>query len=330
MSAADDRQYDPLIWAYEFDQHGTGQKFEPSPDKLSALTKDRFYWFHLAYDSPKAENWLTHQEIEPLVVDAMTASETRPRALTVDEGFLIILRGVNKNQGDDPEDMISVRIWAKDNYIVTARRSGRRLVSLRLLSESIDLGNAPRSINDFVISLITHLTSQIHTVVEQSDENLATLEDLIEEVSSTVNRGQIVLLRQRVAGIRRFLAPQKEALDTVSRMRSFFSEEESYLIREQTDRTLRYIEELDLLKERLLVMQDELRSRISEQQNLRMYVLSIVSMIFLPLSFLTGVFGMNVAGLPGTETSSAFVLLSVAMVALAIVLMALMRYKKWL
>ena len=140
----------------------------------------------------------------------------------------------------------------------------------------------------------------------------------------------MVVLRQRVAGIRRFLAPQKEALDTLSRMRKYFSEDEALLVREQTDRTLRYIEELDLLKERLLVMQDELRSRISEQQNLRMYVLSIVSMIFLPLSFLSGVFGMNVAGLPGTENPLAFVFLAGAMVALAAALMTLMRLKKWL
>ena len=138
------------------------------------------------------------------------------------------------------------------------------------------------------------------------------------------------MLRQRVAAIRRFLAPQKEALDTLSRLRKFFSEEESLHIREQTDRTLRYIEELDLLKERLLVMQDELRSQISEQQNMRMYVLSIVSMIFLPLSFLTGVFGMNVAGLPGTENPLAFSVLAFGMIILAIALLVFMRLRRWL
>ncbi len=330
MNASEDLKETPLMWVYEFQQQGVGKKVDRIPSSLNDLPKDRFYWFHLAYDAPTSEQWLGHQGVEPLVIDAITASETRPRTLAIEEGFLIILRGINKNEGDDPEDMISVRIWAKDNYIVTARRTGRKLVSLTLLSDAFDSGNAPNSVNDFVITLVTHLTSQIHTVVEQSDEHLDSFENRIEQGDSNVNRGQIVLLRQRVAAIRRFLAPQKEALDTLSRLRKFFSEEESLHIREQTDRTLRYIEELDLLKERLLVMQDELRSQISEQQNMRMYVLSIVSMIFLPLSFLTGVFGMNVAGLPGTENPLAFSVLAFGMIILAIALLVFMRLRRWL
>jgi zinc transporter len=54
----------------------------------------------------------------------------------------------------------------------------------------------------------------------------------------------------------------------------------------------RYVEDLDLGKERAMVLQDELRNRIAEQQGMRMYVLFLVTAIFLPLSFLTGVLGI--------------------------------------
>jgi zinc transporter len=91
----------------------------------------------------------------------------------------------------------------------------------------------------------------------------------------------------------------------------------------------RYVEDLDLAKERAMVLQDELRNRIAEQQGMRMYVLSLVTAIFLPLSFLTGVFGMNVAGLPGTEEPKSFAYLATAMVILAIILLISMLWKKW-
>jgi zinc transporter len=62
---------------------------------------------------------------------------------------------------------------------------------------------------------------------------------------------------------------------------------------------------------------------------MRMYVLSLVTAIFLPLSFLTGVFGMNVAGLPGTEEPKAFIFLASDMLILAIISLISMLWKKW-
>jgi len=78
------------------------------------------------------------------------------------------------------------------------------------------------------------------------------------------------------------------------------------------------------------VLQGELQNRLAEKQNARMFVLSIVAAIFLPLSFLTGVFGMNVAGLPGLEYPNAFNILTGSMLVLAIALVAYMRWKKWM
>jgi zinc transporter len=61
-----------------------------------------------------------------------------------------------------------------------------------------------------------------------------------------------------------------------------------------------------------------------------MYVLSMVTAIFLPLSFLTGVFGMNVGGLPGTESANAFLYLMLGMGALSICMLVAMLWKRWL
>jgi len=88
-------------------------------------------------------------------------------------------------------------------------------------------------------------------------------------------------------------------LQSLSRNHSgLLDREQAFEICEEGDRITRYLEDLDLVRERAMVAQEEILGRMAQQQNARMYVLSIVAAIFLPLSFLTGLFGMNVAGLP--------------------------------
>ena len=90
------------------------------------------------------------------------------------------------------------------------------------------------------------------------------------------------------------------------------------------------LEDLDLVRERALVAQEEFLGMIANEQNNRMLLLSIVAAIFLPLSFLTGLMGMNVAGLPGTENNWAFGIIVFLMTLIAVLILLLFRARKWL
>jgi zinc transporter len=100
-------------------------------------------------------------------------------------------------------------------------------------------------------------------------------------------------------------------------------------LREQMDRMTRYLEDLDLVRERTSVLQEEVMNISMAQQNTRMYVLSIVSLIFLPMTFVTGVFGMNVGGLPGLEDPTAFVIVVATMLFISIAVIAVLKVKRW-
>ncbi len=166
-------------------------------------------------------------------------------------------------------------------------------------------------------------------MVDSIDEEITQFESDLAERSTADARRLLSDSRRQTAAIRRYLAPQRDALDTLYRTRGVLTDEEAFSLRDQTDRTTRYVEDLDLARERTIVLQEELQNRVAEQQNTRMYVLSIVSAIFLPLSFLTGVFGMNVAGLPGLENPKAFIYLALGMLGVAVVLFTFMRWKRW-
>jgi zinc transporter len=92
----------------------------------------------------------------------------------------------------------------------------------------------------------------------------------------------------------------------------------------------RYLEDLDAARERAAVTQEELVSRLSEQMDNRMYVLSVVAAIFLPLGFLTGLLGINVGGIPGAEYKAAFAIFCTFLGAIAIIELIIFRKKKWM
>jgi zinc transporter len=101
-------------------------------------------------------------------------------------------------------------------------------------------------------------------------------------------------------------------------------------LREIADRTTRYVEDLDSARDRAAVTQDELNSRLSERMNKTMYVLSIVAGIFLPLGLLTGLLGINVGGIPGTQSPFAFLIVCALLVLVAILQAVLFKRMRWL
>lgn len=78
-----------------------------------------------------------------------------------------------------------------------------------------------------------------------------------------------------------------------------------------------------------MVSQEEFVSRLAFQQNQRILVLSVLSAVFLPLTFLTGLMGMNVGGIPGAETTLGFIGASALLVALGALIAVYFRRRKW-
>jgi zinc transporter len=144
-------------------------------------------------------------------------------------------------------------------------------------------------------------------------------------------RYELALLRKQTIAIRRYLAPQREAMSRLMMEKlSWITEVYQLRLREISDRLVRHIEDIDAVRERAALAQEELSSTVSEQMNERMYVLSIVAAIFLPLGFFTGLMGINVGGMPGVEDGEAFWVVVAMCVGLMLVLGVVFRLKKWL
>lgn len=287
-------------------------------------------WTHVNFSDASAAARIREQGgIAPTIADALLSEESRPRAVHTGDGILVILRGINLNQGSEVEDMISVRLWLeKDRVITASRRPLKSLDSIRQLDEE---GKGPESPALFAIELIDRLSDFISEVTDQIETRLEQAEDNVSEAHAILKNSPFSALRRQSARIRRYLAPQREALDSLAKNpQPVFNEAQTAELREQTNRITLVLEDLDLVRERALVAQEEFLGMIAHEQNTRMLLLSIVAAIFLPLSFLTGLFGMNVAGLPGLEAPWAFNIIVGLMTLIAVIILLIFKSRKWL
>ena len=320
---------DGLLHALLLDRKGGARSI--SADEIDNWRpEDGLLWLHLDVAEHSPGEWMQNAlGLDPSVIEALSADETRPRSLNFRDGLLTVLRGVNLNPGEDPEDMVSIRLWIERDRIVSTRR--RKLLSVQDLKEHLEQGTGPATSGEFLAAVIGRLADRIGAFFDTMEDRLSAIEEVDAGESVQTRRRSLALLRRQVASVRRFVAPQRDALDRLYRNPgNLLSESEVSQLREEADRVTRYLEDLDLARERAIVLQEELLNELAQLQNTRMYVLSVVAAIFLPLTFVTGLLGMNVGGLPGIDSPRGFLIALVVMLATSAAMLIYFRYRKWL
>jgi len=319
---------DGVLTAYQF-QEGRHERLDALPDFSRPTEGFGFAWVHLDRQDPSARAWLRKKAGLPsLLCDALLAEETRPRCEITRNGLLLILRGVNMNAGADPDDMVSLRLWS----------DGRRLISLRMqrvlavadVEEHLRNDGNFTDAGELISFLATRLTDRVSPVVDSLEEHLDTIEEEMLERGGADLRIGLSGIRRQAVSLRRYLAPQREVITRLSlETVPWFPDPVRSQFRELADRVTRHVEDLDEIRERAAVTQEELLARSQERLNRNTYILSIVAAVFLPLGFLTGLLGINVGGIPGTDSPSAFLIVCGALLLVGAVELLFFYWRRW-
>jgi len=328
-AAADVAEEDGLLFACRLDGRGGAALLDWAA--VEAAEGDAPIWVHLSRESPRSRRWLQGLIALPRgVVDTLLAEETRPRVLPVPGGTVAILRGVNLHPEAEPNDLVTLRLWTDGRRLISLRQ--RRLLSPRdVLDRLLGDQRGARDAAELFEQLLHRLTERMGATVLAFDERLDEVESGFVLERASVTRRELTELRQQVVALRRYLSPQREALTgLLLEPPDWLSERSRYALRETDDRLLRYVEELDAARERAVVIKDDIANQLSEAANRTLYLLSIVSAIFLPLGFVTGLLGINVGGMPGVDSPWAFWIACAVMALIALAELALFRKWRWL
>jgi zinc transporter len=289
---------------------------------------DGVLWINLDYTQDDARAWI-EQAIDPLVRDALLDPDPRPRAVAHGEDLLLIVRGINLNEGFSPEDMLSVRAFVEPRRIVTLRHRVSR--SLKTLQSDLDARRGPKNAADFTVTLVERIVEHVVTRVDELGDAVAATEDKLLSEHKSDLRGTLADLRRRAIAMRRFLAPQREALGKLAAIAlPWIDPEHRARIGEVADRMTRTVEELDAARDRAAVTQEELSSRSAEATNKRLYVLSLITAVFLPLGFVCALFSVGIGGVPLKNNDWAFWGLVAAFAIFVAVQLYLFKKRGWL
>lgn len=287
----------------------------------------KMVWRHYNRLSPKIGTELKH--LDPLVRDALLQEDTRPRATHFEDGILVILRGVNHNQGAEPEDMVAMRIWLTDTAILSF--AAHEIRAINDLNAELQAGKGPASPAAVLAYVAQRLVDRIEPVVTELDEDADALEASLDESDTKTTSRAVSELLHSILQLRRYLLPQRDALASLMREPGpLISEKVTFKLRETVDDLMRINESLDTIRERLHVLREQLAEQRDMAMNQRLFVLAILSAIFLPLSFFTGLLGVNIGGIPGADWPYAFAMLCVMMLVFTGGLYWLFRRLKWI
>lgn len=307
----------------------SGEVNELSQEEIQNWQPDQgILWLHMNFRSPAARDWLAKAGLPAADTQTLLAADTRPRVEVDESRMLMTLRGINLNPDSAPEDMVAVRLYADQHRVITS--SDRKVKTIGELAEHLLAGKGPTSPGTFVLDFCHRLTLRKVNLIDDLEDRLSDIEEQVLQQTSDNPRAQLAEIRRKVIAIRRYLAPQKEAFFKVINVTSLMTLDDRAHMRDIYNTLLRVIEDLDAIRDRAVVTQEELANQLTEQLNKRLYFLSLITAIFLPLGFLTGLLGVNIGGIPGVNDPRAFALFCLGLFGLILVQIGLLYRFHWI
>lgn len=302
-----------LRFALALDGHG-GCRTLSMAELRAWQPEDGVVWLHLERDHPAAAQWVISKGgFDPLVAEALLAEDSRPRVEPIDDGLLIILRGVCAAPPEEAEiaepeiDLVPLHIWVDDRRLVTLRDRGHYITALRDIRQALENGKGPKRTGELLAMVSDKLVRDLEPVLDAMDEEVDELDELIFHGEASEVRQRLKLLRRRSVQLRRYLAPQRDALNRIEHDDAqWLAERDKLRFREVIDKLMRFIEYLDAIRDRTNILHDDLSTVISEKIARNSNRLAALAALLLPPSVVAGLFGMNVGGIPGVNDTWAF------------------------
>ena len=317
-----------LVFAYEIVGDGSGRPLNWDSVR-EGWEKKGLFWLHLNYENPDTKTWLeTESRIDESLIPYLLSDDSRPGVFVHEDHLLMSMRGINFNADEEPEDLVSIRFYISQDQLITLRR--RKVHVLEDISKELLQGKGVRNASQFIYEVFTRVIGKIGDHTETLDIRVAQLEQTLIASPGVDIGDKLQEIQAELIDLRRYLSPQKLMFSQL------LEEELDWIdykarnkIRTQAELHTRYVEDIEYCWQRTQVIKDELNSRQSEQLNQKLYLLAVVSCIFLPLTLITGLLGVNLSGIPYAENPRSFAVLSVTMIVMALGILAFFKKKKW-
>lgn len=300
---------------------------QPTADELpQTLPRDEPLWLHLNLTDSRARAWLMQRDDVPEEArDLLLGSDARVHVELLPHGVAAVLGDLYHDFDLDPERLGTMRLYVDRTRLISGRTHPLRGVDL-LRRELMRYGEPLSAVLAFQL-LIERLADAVAKVAGELGAKVDDAEDRILEGKFAGQSKPLGNLRRLVAKLRRLVGANRAALSTLPpTLPGLYDAEAGAALRSAIERLDAVSQDLELVQERARLLQEEIAGNMNEATNRNLFVLSIATTTLLPITLITGIFGMNVRGLPFAEHPYGF---HVVMVGIgATVLLALWLLKR--
>ena len=270
-------------------------------------------------------------DMHPLVLEAIVDTYQRPKFDEYKGGNFITMRAITFNKKTREINREHVAIYFNQNFISTFQETESDLfyhVRKRINSSSGRIRQ--RGADYLAYAIIDVLVDNYYTVLDQMEECIESLEDKMLEVQNIKDKNEIHALKKELLVLRKSVAPLREAISKFSKSESsFINDYNQVYIRDLYEHTIQIMDTIDGYRDILSGLQDLFISEISFKMNKVMQLLTLTSVIFIPLTFLAGIYGMNFENIPELKMKNGYFILLGIMLIIFIGMILYFKKKKW-
>lgn len=286
-------------------------------------------WLHFSLADVRAKKWISACERIPARArEILLDPDVQIRLERVDGGFAGVLGDLHFEFDGDPDRLGTIHLYVDADLVVTARLHPLKVVDqLRVeLRQGLVIASTLR----LVVHFVEDFSDVLAVVIAGQGDLVDKVEDHILKDRHLRDGGELGGVRRLLARLRRHINAQRSALAHVAhRPLPFWSETDSSDLRRAIERLERIALDLESVQERARLLQEEITRRTGEATNHNLYVVSLLTAIFLPITLITGIFGMNVGGLPWLEDDGGFLWVFGIMALTAVVSLILLHWRRF-
>jgi magnesium transporter len=310
-----------------FDSHETIAFKKPSDNLID--------WYDVRgmHDINLIEHIGTSFSIHPLVLEAIADVNQRPKFEEYDTGNFIALRALHFDKENIKLESEQITLYFRKGLVLTFQERETDLfleVRKRIKSGRRKIRTCGSDYLSY--ALIDVVVDHYYVVLDDVESVIENLEDkLINGQQDIENKTKIHELKKELVRIRKSVAPLREAISRFSKSESPLIDNDTYaFLRDLYDHTIQIMDMVESYRDMLNGLQDLFMTEVSFKMNKVMQLLTIVSTIFIPLTFLAGLYGMNFSHIPELHWKYGYFILLGIMFIIALFLIAFFKRKKWL
>jgi zinc transporter len=267
---------------------------------------DRFTWLHFNLSNAASERWLrAHADLPDEFYEMLHQGSRSTRLEIADDALIAVVNDVQHNFSFDSAEISTLWVHATPRGVISARR--KPLESIERLRQDVLQGVAIRSPAELLVHLLRDQADVLVNIVRDAVERVDATEDQLLAGRLTRKREDLGALRRVLVRLQRLLAPEPAALfRLLQRPPAWVSPDDRQDLRASTEEFAVVLRDLASLQERIKLLQEEIAAQVNEDNNRSLFLLTIVTVMALPINLIAGLLGMNVGGVPLSQHEHGF------------------------